>query len=224
MVYVYENQQYRWLSFDDNFIQTVIDKKNPSNPQLSYIASMCCLLKNTRESILILGACGGGAIHYISKHFPNLAVTAIEINSYIIEFSKRFFFLTHPVIQADAFDYLKTAPVSDYLLIDLFVHNCLPNTLAEPTFYHLCKQKVNHSISINLLCHDYMKALEIIRIIRDVFDNRTLCLTINKRKNLVVHAFKGEAFLKEIQLLHQQGLIQRPLWNREFGMMSKVEQ
>ncbi len=218
---VYENARFRWLSFDDSFIQTVIEKNNPSKPILSYLSALCCTLNKQSQRVFIAGAGGGAVLHYLNSLNPNRLITAIDICPSTIKIAQKFFSPPIQIHPGDAFKFIKPSDKYDHFLIDLFSKDKLPQGLTEANYYLQCRESVETGISINLLTPCSEQLAQIVKIIRDVFQNRTLSLAIPGRNNLVVHAFKRKDYLNYITSMAQLGLIQRPYWHNTYGMVSQ---
>lgn len=220
-VIVAENRTNRWMMFDDVFIQTIINKKKPMRPKLLYIPSMALVLEKTHAPILLLGAGAGAMLHYLAAFFPTHPIEAIEINPDIIDIAHSYFDITHPIIEASGVDYLKKCLPSTHIFVDMFTGSAMPPDITCRSFYENCQQKALSTLSLNLISNDRHQTLEIIQLIRNIFENRTLCLTVKGLANIVLHAFNDKQYLHTIDRLTQQKHIKPPIWDPLYGITSE---
>lgn len=60
---VEENKHYRWVSFDEDMIQSMIDLKHPEKIVLPYIEPFITFAKKFSGLTLLLGLGGGACVH-----------------------------------------------------------------------------------------------------------------------------------------------------------------
>lgn len=138
---VMENQQYRWLLFDD-YLQTVMDKASPSQPVLPHIHAMLLALyyQNTPIRVVELGLGGGALARYFEHMFPSTAMTSVEFNEPVVDNYKKYFnpTNTHKIIIGDAQLRIRELSQIDLLFVDLFDASGSPDFVYESSFYKHC--------------------------------------------------------------------------------------
>lgn len=219
-VQVGEDNQYRWISFDNEFVQTIIKKKDPLSPELLYIPSMTCVLRKNQDNILLLGAGGGAILLYLQGHYPTHAINAIELSPEMIHIAHTYFGVTHPITQACAFEYIKACAPTHHLFIDLLTGTNTPSELLTDAFYESCLEKTTFITTFNLISDNQEDVAAIFKLIRHVFQNRTLSMPVKGKNNLIIHGFKDKSYLDTITLLVKQNKIIPPLWDEYYGLMS----
>tara|TARA_B110000879_G_C11090264_1_gene478646 strand:+ start:423 stop:1166 length:744 start_codon:yes stop_codon:yes gene_type:complete len=224
-IYVYENPLHRWLCFDNDYVQTIINKHMPHRPVLAYLPSLCLNLNSLHSinSVVMLGAGAGAIAHYMERFHLAHSLTLVEHNETIIKLAKDYFYLQQPIIHDDAFNFVKHMSPCTHLFIDVFINSHLPELIKRAEFIEHCRLKATHCVSFNLLSRSNEELNQTIKLIQTIFSNRTLCLFIKKRANVIVHAYTQANFLDHILQLTQNGHIYKPQWRSEKGLVSTLK-
>jgi len=98
------------------------------------------------QNVLLLGLAGGSNAHLINRYFPKAKITAVEIDSFMIELGKKYFQLDKvknlKIVIADALDYannLKDKDQFDLALVDCFEGKIIPKKLEDARFFKKLK-------------------------------------------------------------------------------------
>lgn len=101
------------------------------------------------KKILLLGLAGGCNAHLIKKYYPQAKITAVEIDSFMVELGKKYFKLDKiknlEIVIADALAYvnkLKKEDTFDLVMVDCFIGKSIPKKFESITFFQNLK---NHS-------------------------------------------------------------------------------
>ena len=101
-------------------------------------------------SILVLGVGGGTVIHMLSKLFPDVHITGVDIDAKMIEIGKKYFGLSQirnlKLIAADAKSFKTTQ--YDFVIVDLFIGRHIPDFVSSEFFLKRLKGK---TVVINYL-------------------------------------------------------------------------
>lgn len=221
-IIVAENKTQRWLAFDTEYVQTIIDKQEPYLPLLRYLPGMCCILENTKDKVLLFGTGGGGFIHYVKHYYRAHPVLAIEISEEMIHIAQTFFDMQHPITRACAYNYIQTCDRVSHIMIDLLTKARIPSKLQDKVFYEQCKAKATKTVTFNLITQEDEDTNYLLTLIRDVFESHTLCLPVKTKKNMVVHAFLNKDYLNKIETLSKNNIIKPPIWDPHYGIISEV--
>ena len=220
-IYVYERRPYRWIIFNERYIQTMIHIHKPERPMLPYLHPFAVFCQLRPGNILLLGLGGGGLIHYLKPILKNHAITAIEKYPTMIAIAKDYFYLpTHPhlnIICADAKTYLhqreKTYP---YILMDLGDLNGFPSDCANTHFFeHTYQNLTDEGVLVLNLTHSN-EIPKFKDILTKIFTVTPLIISANGNWLLVVtkHA---QAKVKLIELLNNNFYIKTYEWIPSFG-------
>lgn len=221
-IMVYENYLYRWLTFGDEYIQTIIHKRKPWLAKLKYLPALCTAFLSRSQHTYLFGAGGGSAIHYIKHFHPYLCLEAVEINEEIIALAKGYFEITQPIIHANAFTYVAELPLVDSVLIDIFINSMLPEALTAGDYLMRCLEKVKLGLSLNLVHAQNPYTFRLIEKIRETVTNRTLCLFVKGHGNIILHVYKEKNYLADIQRLVTNKTIKKPMWTPQLGLCSTL--
>lgn len=222
-IFVYEDLLHRWLCFNDEFVQTIINKYVLHRPVLAYIPAFCINLNlpEISKDVVILGVGGGAIVHYINKFYPEVTLTLIEQNEIISHLAQKFFHIHHPIVLQSALEYLSLMPPCTHLFVDIFTNNLLPNEMKQKQFIGECFKKSQLAVSFNILSQNIGEMKTTIMNLRQAFNNQTLCVFIKGKANVVVHAYREKYFLDFIEQLTKLGAIHPPQLHPDFGLISQ---
>ena len=226
-IYVYENNLYRWLCFDNDYVQTIINRYQIYKPILKYLPALCLNLNlpanlNITSKVVMLGGGGGAIAHYINHYHKNSSLLMVEHESLIIDLAKRYFNIKQNIIKADAFEFIKKQDHISNLFIDIFINQAIPATIKQLTFLKQCKLTTSNCVSLNLVSINKHEVLKTLKLIREVFSKQTLCLYIKNKSNLIVHAYTASNYLDIIEQLNIAKIIRRPQWQVDYGLVSTL--
>lgn len=220
-IYVYERRPYRWIIFNERYIQTMIHIHKPERPILPYLHPFAVFCQLRPGNILLLGLGGGGLIHYLKPILKNHAITAIEKYPTMIAIAKDYFYLPEHqnlnIICADANTYLnqreKTYP---YILIDLGDLNGFPSDCANTKFFENVYQNLTHDGSLILNLTHNSEIPKFKDILSATFKTTPLIVFANGNWLLVAtKAVYGKD--KLLELLNQNLYIKTHQWIPSLG-------
>lgn len=219
-VMVKENWTSRWLCFDEQFVQTIIDKRQPHKPRLSYIRTLSATISDASDSTLLLGLGGGAVVHYLEKQFPGIAIHAVELNPVVIQVASTFFHVDIPVSCQCAHSFLAESGTFSRVLVDIYTS--IEEDTLKQTLLKACYETATETVSINLLFSNHRQLLGSIARCREQFANRTLCLLTDGKSNLVLHGFKRENYHDDIQTLIENKKIKKLKWDANYGLIGTL--
>jgi len=157
-----EQDGVRYLHFGTEWVQGAMRIRKPDWPELEYAQQMMAwmLWIGQPRQIVQLGLGTGALTKFCYKHFPQAAVTAIELNPSVIGICASMFKLPEnderlQVREMDAMDYV-TAPAHhgtlDVLQVDLYDATARGPVLDTPEFYQACAACLNDEgiMTVNL--------------------------------------------------------------------------
>lgn len=200
---VYENDQLRWLSFD-NVVQTAIYLEPPYRSALphSYIMLLPLLYDKVPNKVLELGAGGLSAQRYLVSAYPQVDMLSIEYNQTMIDICQHYFpaFAQLKVKQADAFAYVDELQSGDerfdWLMVDIFygaespIHN---DAMAFTT--KLAKLVADQGwLIINVLTKDQAKLNELNVILKQLKLGKVYLYAVPEMQNHIFLLVKNKQF------------------------------
>lgn len=221
---VYQNSIYRWLTFDNNIIQTLINRHFPANYSLRYIKAITFLHRKLPGPSCLLGLGGGGIAHALGH---NTKLTAIEHNSNIVQIARDYFMSDTlknlEIIKEDANLFLKNCQNKyQHLIIDIYDATSFPSSCVNQEFFYNCKRVLNHDgiLAINLASfNDYMS---VIKLINTEFGNNQICIPIAKTANMIVYVSKSSSSKYLLNLFEQSYEVKKLIWVDQFGYVAKI--
>lgn len=195
---VWQQEDRRWLEFDDELIQTEINLDRPDYLPESFSRAMLAgvLFTETPKKVLLAGAGGGSTARYFASRFPEVQGESVEISKTIIELAKDYFECPHTgswhLIEADIRQYVRSTSVSyDLIVLDIAINQQTPDWLLESAFLKHCRSILTEHghLSINLIVEDGDAFLKSLAVIRQVFDKQTVCLSLAEHRNILVFAY-----------------------------------
>ncbi len=101
------------------------------------------------QNILVLGLAGGSVLKPINKNWPQVKVTAVEIDPLIIKIAKKHFKVKPSpklnIVNQDAIDYVNNLDKDfDLCLVDCYLGDQFPSALETIDFYKKLKNNCSH--------------------------------------------------------------------------------
>jgi spermidine synthase len=142
---VHETALSKTMVFSDIDIQSRMSVERPDELQFEYTRLMmgAWLFQPQPQRILMVGLGGGSLAKFCYKNLPQAHITVLEINPHVIALRQHFAIpdddARFEVLQVDAAHFMgKTAQTFDWVLVDGFDQNGLPEQLCSPQFYADC--------------------------------------------------------------------------------------
>jgi spermidine synthase len=146
-IYVIQNDGYRELWFKGNgdyFLQSRVNVEQQKQLALVYSnMMMASLLFCPKPQRLLMVGLGGAAVtNFLSQQYPNLHIDVVEIDSKVIEVSKKYFHLResnrYRVFEEDGRVFIqnrKGQEPYDWIILDAFKSGSIPYHLKTCEFY-----------------------------------------------------------------------------------------
>ena len=225
-IQIKQNCIYRWLTFNSNALQTVINRRHPQTPALHYIFSMtqlACLLPGPS---CLLGLGGGGAAHTLAPYLGEFQLDAVESNLEIITIAADYFMTKHiknmNVIHQDAYEFIQnTSRQYQHLLVDIFNAHSFPEHCNNSDFFKQCRRILASGglLAVNLANSNEQRG--ILDCIRHHFPQCTVCIPIKHCANLIVLAYKGKSINKLLHLLKHHCRLKQFYWDPAWGYVAQ---
>ena len=212
---VHDEGTKRWLDFGDGGIQSIIDRDQPQRlvSPLNQAMLAALLFTPAPAQLLLLGVGGGAIARYLSHRQSGCRGDAVELSPAIAEIAQQFFeFPEHnwTLHLTDARDFAAENNVPrqhyDYIVLDIAEQQHTPHWLTEASFLANCRRRLSKQgvLSINLLPKDAADFMQQLAVIRQVFDGRTLCLSVPEHRNILVFAFAQPPEFSDITQLQRR--------------------
>jgi len=192
------------LKFDSDLdaIQSAIDLSHPHKLvmlNLQYLMGILLFIKPP-ENILILGVGGGSLVHFLSYYLPDSQITGLDYNAELIDLARQHFKLPEAsskitYVIADARDYMKkNKGCFDLILVDIFTDGRSPDWLLEQSFNRQLKDCLSNdgAVAFNLLIDNEKRFSRFYQLLRDLYQQQTLCLEHEDYENILVYGLNKE--------------------------------
>jgi len=195
---VWQQNNRRWLDFDDGLIQSEIILNHPEILPLPLNRAMLAgmIFEPAPKRVLLAGTGGGATARYFAHRFPDVKGDAVEKSATIAGIAKEYFDFpsvdTWQIIIENIVDYVQQCQQRyDLILIDIAVDQKTPEWLLERQFLQQCRSLLTASgqVVINLLVGDANEFMHHLSTLRAVFERRTVCLSMPNYRNTVILAF-----------------------------------
>ncbi len=206
----------RYLHFGSEWVQGAMRISQPDALELEYAQQMMSwmLFLPQPRHIVQLGLGTGALTKFCYRHFPDAAVTAVDLNPEVIQVSHSMFNLPQPdgrlaVLEMDALDYVSDArqrsrrPRIDVLQVDLYDSTARGPILDTPEFYAACARSMSGDgiLTVNLF-GDHPSYEKNLAAMGPAFAC-VLCLPPVHQGNVVALAFKSMPTFDWAALSHQ---------------------
>jgi len=225
LIEVWQQQELRWLSIN-TIEQSRISIEQPDclvSP-LSRAFLAVLLFIETPSTVLLAGLGGGELARYLHHKKPAIKGDAVEINATIAGFAKQYFqfpeapwnLIVDDIQQWQGNHY-------DLIVVDIADGELTPAWLTGEAMLLQFKQQLsaNGVLAINLLVNDAQSLSHHLVTIREIFECRTLCLSVPDHKNIVVFAFNRQPRYRSIDALNSRLSEVTKTWDLDFNNMLK---
>lgn len=218
----------------DEVIESAVDLEHPERLQVPYTRSMFAshLFVAEPKRVLIVGLGGGGMVHFLKHHQPELVIDAVEIDPAVVKVAEDFFNIkTEGKVTIHAADGLKyladTEHRYDVIYMDAFLK---PSELTDSTgaplklktvdFYMSVQKKLTDAgvVVFNLNTHNQTR--QDLATLRNAF-GRIYTFRVPKALNLVVVATSNAKGIPTGQLLRQATVLDKQ-FKTEFSFAQMV--
>lgn len=196
--FIVDNGRRRFLHFDLDAVQSVMEVQAPDKLVLAYTRKMMAFLlfNRTPGRILLLGLGGGSLAKFCYGRLPSAALTAVETNADVIALREEFRVPADDerfrVIRADGADYVAQLPAcKDVILADACDRTGIAPELGAVEFYRNAHRSLAPGgvFVANLCGNPDSRAAHLLKI-RNAFDDEFLTLRVRQDGNVIVFAFK----------------------------------
>lgn len=195
-VRVWQQDDIRYLDFDDDLLQSAIVLNQPGQLPLVLNRAMLAgvLFSPDIQTVCLAGTGGGATARFLAHLQPGIQGDAVEQNAAVVAIAKQYFdfptsWSLHPTnIQ----HFLQvTDKKFDLIILDIAEAKLTPAWVLSAAFLHACRQRLSATghVALNLLVNDATDFLAALTTIRQVFERRTLCLSLTEHRNIVILAF-----------------------------------
>lgn len=223
-VEVSEKNGVRYLHLGNDTVQSAMRLSAPNALELTYTQAMLgfLLLSGMPGNALLIGLGGGSLTKFLYHQFPDMQLTAVEINRKVIEAARHFFLLPPDderlhIIHADGAEFIVDQSGWDCILLDGFDAGYQVESLASEEFYARCAQALSPKgvLSVNLWGSDPKFDIYLQRL-SEVFEQRIVCLPAEKRGNILVFAFATRPQTQTMHALQQRAQLLQMRLNLPF--------
>lgn len=221
---VTENMVYRWLTFDSNAIQTIINHHKPSRPAMQYIQPMTIAARANPGQSCLLGLGGAGVAHALQGLSR---LDTVESSLEVIEIATLFFMTSQiknlNIIHQDALLFVQhTEYRYQHLMVDLFNAHSFPEHCNNAAFFEHCQRILlpNGILAVNLANLDEQWSL--FCYIRALFFQCTVSIPVKGTANMIVLAHNGRSIHPLLDILKNQPFSKRIVWDARWGCVAET--
>ncbi len=224
---VYQQEQQRWLTFDDDITQSLIELNHPGQlPSPVNQAMLASLMAtNTPKQVLLAGTGGGSIARFFHHHQPTTHGHAVEISAVVANIAHRFFEFPAPssnwqlIVNDIRSHLLQSTQRYDLIIVDISENLATPQWVIQPEFLIACQRAMSNEgvLVINFLGSDALQFATSLIALRQAFPNRTACLTIPNHRNTLMYGASNDCSWSDIPT----GQINQKtaLWRLNFSQM-----
>lgn len=224
-IYVYENQHYRWVLFNERFIQSLMHKKKPKKALIPYLNTLSLFQKLYPGDTCLLGLGAGSIVHHINHVDHSLDV--VEIHPDMIEIAEKFFYLPQsPQLRIHcqcANEFLQTHPETFFhILVDLGDENGFPEQLKNQAFFKHIYQRLKPGgfLAVNLCQFHDLNVFK--KLLKEVFGYYPL--VIEAQGNWILFARKNHSKQSLVDTLKENCHLKSFIWHPTYGEIAHLHQ
>ena len=218
-IYVYQYKQYRWILFNDLYVQSMINTHKPCKPLLPYLPALVLFVKQLGGNVCLLGLGGGGAIHAM-KNWSN-RIVAVEKYSEMIFICEQYFYVHQQynleIINQSAEIFIaENQQLFDHILIDLCDHFGFPKECRNSEFLSQCYQSLSHNGIMILNLTQHAEIADFKPLLKDISGQKPLLISASGNWLLVL-CKNPDGRQRLFDILENQSLIQQFSWQESIG-------
>ncbi|MBS1160139.1 MAG: Polyamine aminopropyltransferase [Proteobacteria bacterium] len=210
--YVVDDGAARALYFSFDFVQSAMRLSQPNALELPYSRTMMgfLLFQPPPAKILMLGLGGGSLAKFCHQHLPAAKITVVEINPHVVAFRNEFKIPLDSerfaVVLADAAEYVAACRSRyDVIICDAFDHSGFAGALSQPGFYPALRRLLaGHGLLVVNMAGPRPGKLAHLKMLSQVFEQRTLAVPVAHDDNHVLLAFNDPAFVPDWAAVHRR--------------------
>ena len=224
---VRQNLFYRWLTFDDGALQTVMNRYHPERSVLQYIKPLTLCARVDPGQSCLLGLGGASAAHTLAPYMNQFNLDAVENNIAVIDIADRYFMTktieNMHIIHQDAITFVQQSSSCSYkhIMIDLFNAQTFPEQCNHSDFFKHCHRLLLHGgiLALNLAnLHDQWPVLN---HVREHFPHCTVSIPVKHCANLVLLAIKSKSVDSLLNVLKSNGNLKQLTWDAKWGYVAR---
>lgn len=193
---VCENIKYRSLYFQNNVLQSRMDRQYPERLCLSYTEYMMLPLLfehyTQPQRILIIGVGGGSFIRFFEHYYSSAKIIGIEFSQRVLDIAQEHFLLkTNSQVQLICDcgrSFLENCTEDfDLILIDAFDHKGMAETIYSTPFFALCAEHLTSGgiVSCNTWSGDSRLSENVFDTFKAHFKDSLYC-PVPERGNIIL--------------------------------------
>jgi len=224
---VYQNAFYRWLTLGSDALQTLINRRHPQRPGLSYIKPMMLAVENQPGDSCLLGLGGAGVAHALSAIPGTSQIVAVESNQDVINTAKEYFMIDQvknmSVIHQDANLFVQQSSTHyQHVLVDLFDAYSFPTHCNNYNFFYHCRRLLSPGgvLAINLANSHEQKP--ILHFLHGVFNRCTITIPVKGTANIVILAYNADSITPLLNKLQQNTPLKKLTWDATWGCIARI--
>ncbi|MGQ3889049.1 spermidine synthase [Legionella sp. CNM-1927-20] len=222
---VYDNYFFRWLKFNSNAFQSLINKLTPSRPALNYVKALTFAARQRPGNCCMLGLGGAGVAHALAPLLQSYTLTAVEMNSEVIDVARRYFMLERltnlTVIQEEASAFMAHCQQTfRHLLIDIADANDFPASCKNKDFFLNCQRILS---SQGILAINIANAYEhqfIFTMLKHQFASSIITLPVKRCVNIIFMATHKDNFNSLLGYFNQSNEVKQLVWDQKWGYIA----
>lgn len=222
---IYQNALFRWLRFNSETLQTVLNRYYPSRPGLYYIKPLILAVELLPGTSCMLGLGGGGVAHALTPLLEKINLTIIEKDPQVIDIARHYFGLDKlriSVIEQDACLFIQQCQTKyKHLLIDLFEAKTFPSNCANEQFFMHCKTCLTPDGILSINVANYSDHWPILQRIRKHFYQATVTFPVKKSANIIILASNDPSIYPLLDTLKRSNALRKLYWDAKWGWIGK---
>lgn len=226
------NEHHLKFETDTDAIQSAINMKQPHQlvmQNLQYLMGILQFIPEPKK-ILILGVGGGSLIHFFRHYLPNSEITGVEYNAELMNIA--FDRLKLPRAETnlsyvieDARHYIKTCEEKfDLIVLDIFDSGVSPDWSLHQGFNRHLKNRLTPqgAVAYNLLIQSEKGFSRFYQLMRELYQQQTLCLETEDYENILVYALNFKNRPSSLTHNLQKSMQFTEMYDLPFNQIMKV--
>ena len=226
-IFVHQNILYRWLTFGNGPVQSLINRYRPERPALEYIKPLTLAVTQRPGDTCLFGLGGGCVAHALTTIPSPIHLDAVETNSQVIKIAQEYFQLKRikklTIIHQDAANFVQSSTMRyQHLLIDTYNEQQIPVQCNNLEFFKASQRRLlpDGFLAINIIGAKSLRP--ILAHLNQLFACRTLIIPVKHATNIVVLAYNGSEISPLLNLVRTAPSVKQLIWDSEWGYIAQL--
>ncbi|STX29263.1 spermidine synthase [Legionella beliardensis] len=224
---VFDNYFFRWLKFNSNAFQSLLNKHAPHRPALNYVKALTFAARQLPGDTCMLGLGGASVAHTLAPRLHSGTLTAVEMNAEVIDVATHYFMVDKlknlVIVHDEAHHFIKHCQQNfKHLLIDISDANSFPSSCNNKEFFIHCARLISNQGILAINIANAYEHQAIFSMLQQQFGNNIITIPVKRCVNIIFIATFKDNFNHLIHYFKNTKEVKQLIWDKKWGCMANL--